>query len=177
MIWTIYSCILHIIRISVIEWERILQEDIKKKTDKSKSKPTPFVLSINICDSIIRDEITKKVSLIGLFSIINSNVFPCAHPSMHVYIALTNGHGKYNTEIRFSHLEDGEPIAGMTGELDFKNPLQVLELNICWQNLRFNKSGEYIVQVLCEGEVVGERKFRVSGPQQEMPKIDENEVN
>lgn len=150
-------------------------ENMGKEADNTKIKPTPFVLSINICDSIIRDEVTKKVSLIGLFSIINSNVFPCIHPLMHVYIALTNGHGKYNTEIRFSHLEDGEPIAGMIGELDFKNPLQIIELNICWQQLRFNKSGDYIVQVLCEGAVVGERKFRVAGPQQKMPAIDEIE--
>ena len=149
---------------------------MEKKPDKIKSKPEPFVLSINICDTIIRDEVTKKVSLIGLFSVINSNIFPCIHPSLHVYVALTNGHGKYNTEIRFSHIEDGEPIAGMTGELDFKNPLQVFELNICWQQLRFSKPGEYIVQVLCEDAVVGERKFRVNGPQQKIPMIDENEV-
>jgi hypothetical protein len=162
--------------LSIIEKERSLQENIEKKTDNISDKPKPFVLSINICDSIIRDEVTKKVSLIGLFSIINSNVFPCIHPLLHVYVALTNGHGKYNTEIRFSHMDDREPIAGMTGELDFKNPLQVFELNICWQQLRFSKPGEYIVQVLCEGAVVGERKFRVNGPQQKMPAIDENEV-
>jgi hypothetical protein len=153
-----------------------LPENVKNNTDKTVKKPTPFVLSINICDSIIRDEVTKKVSLIGLFSIINSNVFPCVHQLLHVYVALTNGHGKYNTEIRFSYMEDGEPIAAMLGELDFKNPLQVFELNVCWQQLRFNKPGDCVVQVLCESNVVGERKFRVVGPQQKMFDTDGTEV-
>ncbi len=32
-----------------------------KKTAKRTPKPNPTVLAINICDSIIRDETTKKV--------------------------------------------------------------------------------------------------------------------
>jgi hypothetical protein len=153
-----------------------LPENIENRADNAAGKPTPSVLSINICDSIIRDEATKKVSLIGLFNTINANVFPCVHPLLHVYVALTNGHGKYNTEIRFSSLEDDKPIAGMVGELDFKSPLQVFELNVCWQQLHFNKAGEYVVQVLCEGEYIGERKFRVIGPQQKTIATDGTEL-
>ncbi len=160
----------------IIEWELDLVENRENKATKITKKPTPSVLSINICDSIIRDEATKKVSLIGLFNTIRANSFPYTHPQLHVYVALTNGHGKYKTDIRFSNLEDSKPIAGMVGELDFQNPLQVVELNICWQQLHFNKPGDYVVQVLCEGELVGERKFRVAGPQQEMPATDGTEV-
>ncbi|OHB61528.1 MAG: hypothetical protein A2167_02795 [Planctomycetes bacterium RBG_13_46_10] len=137
--------------------------------DNVTQKPTPTVLSINICDNIIRDEITKKVSLIGLFSAIRANNFPCTHPLLHVHVALTNGHGKYQTDIRFLNLADDKPIAGMRGPLLFQNPLQVVELNVCWQQLRFEKPGEYVVQVICDGVPIGERKFIVIGPQQDMP--------
>ena len=136
---------------------------------KTSKKPTPSVLSINVCDAIIRDELSKKVSLIGLFSIIRANSFPCTHPSMHVYIALTNGHGKYQTEVRFVSLEESKPIMGMIGELNFQNPLQVVEMNLCWQRLNFEKPGEYEVEVLCDGDRVGARKFMVMGPQQQIP--------
>ncbi len=136
---------------------------------KAAQKPTPSVLSINVCDSIIRDEITKKISLIGLFSVIRANSFPCTHPSLHVYVALTNGHGKYQTDLRFISLEDNKIIAGMRGPLEFPNPLQVVEINVCWQQLRFEKAGEYVVQVLCDNAPVGERKFIVIGPQQKIP--------
>jgi hypothetical protein len=144
-------------------------ENNVNNTAKAAQKPTPSVLSINVCDSIIRDEFTKKVSLIGLFNAIRANSFPCTHPLLHVYVALTNGHGRYQTDIRFLNLADNKPIVGMKGHLEFQNPLQVVELNVCWQRLRFEKSGEYVVQVLCDGAPIGERKFIVVGPEQKIP--------
>ena len=88
---------------------------------------------------------------------------------MHVYVALTNGRGKYQTEVRFVNLEENKPIMGMTGELNFQNPLQVFEMNLCWQRLNFEKPGDYEVEVLCDGNRVGARKFIVMGPQQQIP--------
>jgi hypothetical protein len=144
-----------------------LAENKENEERVPQSKPTPIVLSINICDNIIRDEATKKVSLIGLFSTIRANIFPCNHPQMHVYIALTNGHGKYKSEIRFLDVER-KPIVSMVGEMNFQNPLQIVELNMCWQQLRFDKQGEYTVEVLFDGEIIQTRKFRVIAPQQEI---------
>ena len=136
-----------------------------KKTTKKKpnKKPEPIVLSINICDSIIRDEVTKKVSLIGLFSTINTTNFPAVHQTMHVYVALTNGHGKYKTEIRFCDTK-GQAIAGLEGELNFQSPLQTVELNLPWSGLRLEEAGAYFVEVLCDGKSISSRKFQVIGP-------------
>jgi hypothetical protein len=137
-----------------------------KKTTKKKpnKKPEPIVLSINICDSIIRDEATKKVSLIGLFNIIRAPNFPAFHQTMHVYVALTNGHGKYKTEIRFCDTKE-QAIAGIEGELNFQSPLQVVELNLPpWTGLRLEEEGTYFVEVLCDGKPIGSRKFQVIGP-------------
>ena len=132
----------------------------KKKTGKIK-KPEPIVLSINLCDTIIRDETTKKVSLISLFSVIHSRVFPAKHQEMHVYVALTNGHGQYDIDVRFVLLGSDDPIAGIQGQLDFLNPLQVAELNIKWRGVEFPTAGEYLVEVLCDGKKIGDRKFKV----------------
>ena len=129
---------------------------------QASDKPSPIVLSIVICDTIIRDEQTKKISLIGLFNAIRTDSFPCTHNQMHVYVALTEGHGKYKTEIRFIEAGGEVPIAGIVGELNFTSPLQIAELNTCWQKLHFKKPGEYIVEILCDGKPVGSRKFIVS---------------
>lgn len=133
----------------------------QNQTAHTQPKPKPIVLSVIVCDAIIRDEQTKKVSLIGLFNIIGATIFPCVHREMHVYIALTNGHGKYKAEIRFLNLESGEKIAGMEGQLDFVSPLQVVEVNLRWQNLKISKPGDYEVEVLCDGVRTGARKFVV----------------
>ena len=145
-----------------------MTQESENNAQKGQTSLLPTVLSINICDTIIRDEATKKVSLIGLFSIIRANSFPCIHPLMHIYIALTNGHGRCRTEVRFARLDDNKPIAGMVGELQFQNPLQVVEINLCWQQLTFDKPGEYAVEVLCEGMVASSRKFIVMGPEDKM---------
>lgn len=153
-----------------------MTEDSTNKAHKGQTSPLPTVLSINICDAIIRDELTKKVSLIGLFSVIRANSFPCIHPLMHIYVALTNGHRKYKMEVRFVRLEDNKSLAGMVGELKFLNPLQVVEMNLCWQNLAFEKPGEYAVEVLCGDTQIGSLKFVVIGPEEKMPPTSGTEV-
>lgn len=143
-----------------------------KETSKKKAqarKPNPTVLSINICDTVIRDEKTKKVSLIGLFSNINAYTFPVQHPSMNVYIALTNGHGKYKINIQFVRAADNHIIAGMEGEIDFPDPVGVVEMNLEWRGIQFEKAGEHFVEVICEGLSISSRKFNVSQLQKQIP--------
>ena len=137
-----------------------------KNTGSEGKKPKPIVLSINICDTIIRDETTKKVSLIGLFSAIKANTFPSTHSLFHVYVALTNGHGLYKTTLRIVSVENNEVLINIDGDLNVTSPLQVTELNIGLQGLRFNKPGKYSVQVLCNGDPIGSRDFMVVGPPQ-----------
>lgn len=139
--------------------------DNKDKTNrKAEKKPVPVVLSINICDMIIRDERTKKVSLIGLFSVIRAQSFPVIHSMMHVYVEMTNGHGTYEIEIRFSSMDEGKPIAVLKGPLEFQNPLQVASLNLSLKQLKFDAPGDYLVEVLCHGKKISDRKFKVLNP-------------
>ena len=157
-----------------------MADDNQRSSDEGfdkASKPTPMVLSINICDTVIRDEMTKKISLIGLFSAIRTHNFPCTHNQIYVYVALTEGHGKYKTEIRFLEADNETPIAGIAGELDFASPLHVAELNTCWQQLCFPRPGQYIVQVLCDNQFVGSRRFMVIDSSQDQPESTEANEN
>ncbi len=129
-----------------------------------KAASKPIVMSINVCDEIIRDEISKKISLIGLFSQIQTATFPTHHPSLHVYVSLTDGHGDYEGELRFVSEEDDNVIASMKGKVPFQNPLQTVELNFAINNLKFETPGKYRVEFLCGGEPVGSKQFIVSGP-------------
>ncbi len=140
-----------------------------KSTKKKTGKPTPSILSINVCDTIIRDEKTRKVSLIGLFNTINAHSFPATHGLMHVYIAMTNGHGKYETEVRFVSLEDNHPIIGMRGEVNFNSLLDAVEINIEWRDIPFKKPGNYAIEVLCDKIPISSRKFRVIGMENIVP--------
>jgi hypothetical protein len=140
-----------------------LAEAEEPKSDKDRDPPKPLVLAINICDTVIRDELTHKVSLIGLFSIIQAVSFPCTHPLMCIYVALTGGHSSRELEIRLVRNEDDQPIISMSGPVEFTNPLQVHELNFIWQNVMFERPGDYTVEVCCAKDSValGHRKFSV----------------
>ena len=131
--------------------------------NRTAGKPTPTVLSINICDAVIRDESTKKISLIGIFNTIHVANFPSVHPLMHLYMALTNGHGQYQGEIRLVD-DKGKILIHAEGPLEFKNPLQVVEINFEWRQLKFEHEGEYVIEVMCDSHQVGIRKFRIVGP-------------
>lgn len=137
-----------------------------KNSGNEGKRPKPIVLSINICDTIIRDETTKKVSLIGIFNAIKANTFPVNHPLFHIYAALTNGHGIYKTSLRIVNVGNQETILNMDGDLNILDPLQVIELNIGLQDVCFNKPGKYSLQVFCNSEQVGFRDFMVIGPSQ-----------
>ena len=120
---------------------------------------------------VIRDELTHKVSLIGLFGIIRAVSFPCVHPLMCIYVALTGGHSRQDMEIRLVRVEDDQPVMAMAGPIEFANPLQVSELNFEWRNVPFEKAGEYVVEVCCgKGSTpIGSRKFNVVQPGQVLP--------
>ena len=138
--------------------------------------PKPILLSINICDLIFRDEITKKVSLIGLFNTIKAGAFPAQHNLFHVYVALTNGHGQYQTTLSIIDVANDKPTMTVEGDLNFVDPLQVLEINFGLQGLRFDRAGKYAFRVTCEGEFVGERIFHIVGPDIVIPPTQGTEI-
>ena len=102
----------------------------KKKKAKTE-KPTPIVLSINLCDRL-RQMIEIPV--------------------------------RQDIDIRFVSLDSNEPIAGMKGSLKFQSSLQVVELNLKWRGVVFPAPGEYLVEVLCDGAKISDRKFTVFNP-------------
>ena len=58
-------------------------------------KPTPKHLAMLLCDYLILDAETRNKSLIGIFHRIQALKFPVRHDRMHVFVALTDGHGEY----------------------------------------------------------------------------------
>ena len=128
-------------------------------TDKKGTLPN--ILAINICDDIIRDETTKKISLIGLFNCIRAPKFPIIHKALRVYVCLTNGHKMCKGELRFINDADNTIIFSAEGNIPFKNPLQIVELNFGIANLRFEKPGNYRIEFFCDGHPAGNRRFVV----------------
>ncbi len=121
-------------------------------------KPKPKCLAMLLCDYVILDAETRNKSLIGIFNRINASKFPVRHDRMHVFIALTDGHGKYAASLQIRNSR-GEEILSLGGEVDMKDPLGVAELNFAIRGMVIPEPGRYFVEFYCDGEMLIDRPF------------------
>lgn len=89
---------------------------------------TPEVLAMILCDLVITDAETNKKSLIGLFDRIETTVLPCIVPDLHVYLSLTDGHGRLPIVLTCVLSESPEVLFRGEVVVEFQDPLQVVEL-------------------------------------------------
>ena len=122
----------------------------------------PEVLAMILCDLIITDAETNKKSLIGLFDHVETTALPCEVHELHLYLSLTDGHGAIPVTIACVPADGGAELFGGGAEVDFANPLQVVELQFAFPRARFPRAGEYRFQLLAGGQLLRERKFFVS---------------
>jgi hypothetical protein len=121
-------------------------------------KPKPKYLAMLICDYVLRDAETQNKSLIGLFNRINAKKFPVRHDRLHVFVSLTNGHGSYESSLRIRRA-DGTVILKLDGKIEMGDPLAVAEMNFQIRGLQVPEPGRYVVEFLCDGEVLVDRLF------------------
>ena len=127
-----------------------------------KGKPRPVGLAMMLCDYVIEDKRTNKKSLIGLFSNISAKNFPASHYCMNAFVVLSDGHGDYRGELRCIKADDEQEISTMKGPIPFPDPRAVLEFNFEMYGLTFPEPGEYIMQFLCDNEIVIQRKLNLT---------------
>ena len=125
-------------------------------------KPLPDVLSMVVCDQIITDRVTGKQSLIGMFSRIHSQGFPASHPQICIYVALTEGYGEVELEIRIvDGNEERPPLVAGKGRVKFQNPRAIANLALQFHGLTFPQAGEYRVQLWAAGTLLREARLEI----------------
>jgi hypothetical protein len=118
----------------------------------------PILLALVLCDTIIREAGTNKLSLIGTFNGVFSNTFPCTHPSLSVYLAITEGRGKVPCILRMTSLDENKTIFELPGQIEFGGPTSVGELVFQLQSVRFETPGVYAIEFWANGDLLGSRK-------------------
>jgi len=124
-------------------------------------KPAPIGLAIVVCDQIIEDKLTNKKSLIGIFNQIATNQFPCRHPQIAVFIALTEGRGAYQARLKITHDESSQAVAEVHGQIQFPDIHAAVEINFNLVGLVFPQPGLYSIEFYCEDALVLERRFHL----------------
>ena len=127
----------------------------------SKTGELPECLSVIICDEIYRDEVSKKLILVGVFNLIKAAAFPVKHPRMTVLFTLTNGQGTYDMSLSIEHASTGDAIAEIKGPLKLQDPLEIVDFNVELGGLQFPEPGKYWVIVKVNGAIIRQRPFVV----------------
>ena len=127
----------------------------------------PKALAIIICDEVIDDRLTNKKTLVGTFNNITAPKVPCRHHQLHVFVALTDGHGAYNAKLVCKHRESNTQTFEAGGDIKFEDPNQVIEMNFSLQGLVFMQYGLHDFDIYCNDQHIIGRKFTVSPPKPE----------
>ncbi len=61
----------------------------------------PQIKSFLIADQVLQEKGTNKWSAIGIFDTIYASSFPCVHPSLALYIRLSDGEGDFDIKVEF----------------------------------------------------------------------------
>lgn len=124
----------------------------------------PSCLSIIISDAVYRDEVTKKLIIVGTFNTIHAQAFPHRHDHMNVLFSLTSGRRTYEVALAIENGSSGTALTEIKGPMRLDNPLHITDVNVELRHLEFPEPGKYWVTLRVDGEIICQRPFMVAGP-------------
>ena len=119
----------------------------------------PTLLALLFCDSIIVDETSKKKTLVGVFTHINTPGFPCVHASMSVYISLRNAEGDHELTMKLIHMETDALIGEVQIKVNFIDKTKPSDLGLNLPPTNLPESGRYEFQLWDNGDLLGTQEF------------------
>ena len=116
----------------------------------------PRAVAMVICDVVLRDEKTRNTSLIGIFNQIHGPRLPMLHDRLHVFVSLTDGHGRQPFSLQCKS-PDESVIWETRGEMVFADPLEVTDVDIEVRGLVLQTTGVYTFEFDCGGDITMRR--------------------
>lgn len=123
--------------------------------------PTPVLKAMLVCDQTIRDELTHKVSVIGIFDKIIAPTFPVRHPMLTVYARITDAEGEYNFRLEFINLENNQKLGEGTETAEVGDRMVMHDLIFHLHGLQFESPGSYEFRLFADSQFVGHYSFQV----------------
>jgi hypothetical protein len=114
----------------------------------------PVAIGLVLCDQVIVEERTKKVSLIGTFAGIRVTSFPALVDPFSAFAVLTDGSGEVTMTLVVSRLDTGENVFSYGSQLRFPGPLAEVQYHLRLKQCSFPAAGHYQFTLLADGEWV-----------------------
>ena len=121
----------------------------------------PVAVGLTLCDYVLVEERTRKVSLIGSFTGIGVLSFPAVVPPFSVFAVLTDGLGNGTIELGVSRLDTNEQVANYRTPVHFPDKLAEVFFHIRLHQCSFPAPGHYQFTLLADGQWLAQRRIRV----------------
>ncbi|HNP80197.1 MAG TPA: hypothetical protein PKN47_01950 [Nitrospira sp.] len=122
----------------------------------------PSVQAFLVCDCVIEDSLTKKKSLIGLFSHLQSVTFPFQHHQLGLYFCITDAEGTYHVEIDLMFVNTDQLVCRASlPDIAIGDRLQISDFGINIPALLFPAPGRYEFRLRMNGRMIAQKDFHV----------------
>ena len=122
----------------------------------------PSVQAFLVCDCVIEDSLTKKKSLIGLFTHLQSVTFPCQHHQLGLYFCITDAEGTYHVEIDLMFVNTDQLVCRASlPDIAIGDRLQISDFGINIPALLFPAPGRYEFRLRMNGRMIAQKDFHV----------------
>ncbi|HNV26250.1 MAG TPA: hypothetical protein PKI21_08270 [Nitrospira sp.] len=124
--------------------------------------PNPSIQAFLVCDSVIEDSLTKKKSLIGIFTHLQAVTFPFQHHQVGLYFCLTDAEGTYHLEIDLVYVNTDQLVCRASlPDIAIQDRLQIADFGINLPALLFPAPGRYEFRLRMNGRVIAQKDFHV----------------
>jgi hypothetical protein len=123
--------------------------------------PPPVALALILCDQVIVEEGTKKVSLIGAFRNLQSRVFPFVPLPFCVLATLTGAQGEGEIALTVTELETDEEVASVTRRVTFPDRFAEGRVLFRLAECAFPAPGGYMFTLTVDGDWVAHRRLQI----------------
>ena len=124
--------------------------------------PKPSIQAFLVCDSVIEESLTKKKSLIGIFTHLQAATFPFQHHQLGLYFCLTDAEGTYHLEIDLVYVNTDQLVCRASlPDIAIHDRLQIADFGINIPALLFPAPGRYEFRLRMNSRVIAQKDFHV----------------
>jgi hypothetical protein len=113
------------------------------------------------CDQVIRDEATKKSSLIGIFDRILATGFPALHARLTVYVSVIDAEGSYRLRLELVRVRDEMTVGRGDAEASVQDRFIPAEWIFELYGVKFEESGTYEFRLWVNDRFFGSKSLSV----------------
>jgi hypothetical protein len=128
---------------------------------RSRSAPLPKLGAMLVCDQVIKDETSKKSSVIGVFDRILAVAFPASHAKLTVYVSVTDAEGSYRLRLEMVRVHDEMTVGRGEADVTVNDRFSPAEWVFDLHGLVFEEVGAYEFRLWANERFVGSKSFSV----------------